>query len=79
MKQEFSPRTLNVLAFAVNGERFAGEERLSRFERLMDESQGLGGDTMVSYSVRGEMRQDAASASLPPPKAIRPSNRQLGR
>jgi uncharacterized protein len=65
MKQEFSPRTLNVLAFAVNGERFAGEERLSRFERLMEESQGLGGETTVSYSVRGEMRQDAAGVDEP--------------
>jgi uncharacterized protein len=65
MKQEFSPRALNVLAFSINAESYAGEERLARFERLMDESQGLGGDAMVNYSVRGEMRQDAAGVDEP--------------
>jgi len=65
MKNDFAPRTLHVAAFAQSGGSHAGEERLARFERLMEESRGLGGETWVSYSVSGEIRQDAAGANEP--------------
>ena len=65
MKNEFAARTLNVAAFAANGESYTGDERLARFGRLMEETRGLGGETLVSYSVRGSERQDAAGQDEP--------------
>lgn len=65
MKNEFPARSLNVEAFANAGESHTGDERLARFARLMDETRGLGGETPVSYQVRGELRQDAAGQDEP--------------
>lgn len=65
MKHEFAPRTLNVAAFAANNDSHTGEEPLARFERLIDETRGLGGETPVSYSVRGTVLQDAAGQDEP--------------
>ena len=65
MKHEFEARTLNVAAFAVNGESHTGDERLARFGRLMEETRGLGGETLVSYSVQGSVQQDAAGQDEP--------------
>lgn len=65
MKHEFAARALNVAAFAQAGDSYVGDERLARFERLMEETRGLGGETLVSYSVQGETRQDAAGHDEP--------------
>jgi uncharacterized protein len=65
MKHEFAARTLNVAAFAQAGESHTGDERLARFDRLMEETRGLGGESLVSYSVRGDIRPDAAGLDEP--------------
>ncbi|MDE2418077.1 MAG: DUF177 domain-containing protein [Burkholderiales bacterium] len=65
MKNEFAARSLNVAAFANAGESHAGDERLARFERLLEETSGLGGETLLSYQVQGELRQDAAGQDEP--------------
>ena len=65
MKHEFEATHLHIAAFAQSQGTHAGEERLSRFERLMEQSQGLGGETFVTYSLQGEMRTDAAGAEEP--------------
>jgi uncharacterized protein len=65
MKHEFAARTLNVAAFAGNNERHTGHERLARFERLMEETQGLGGETPVAYSLQGTVQPDAAGKDEP--------------
>jgi uncharacterized protein len=65
MKHEFEAQHLHIAAFAQSQGTHAGEERLSHFERLMDQSQGLGGETFVTYSVQGEMRADAAGSEEP--------------
>jgi uncharacterized protein len=65
MKQEFAPRTLNVAAFAANNESHTGDERLAQFGRLMEESQGLGGETLVAYSLQGSLQSDAAGKDEP--------------
>lgn len=65
MKHEFEAKHLHVAAFAQSQGTHAGEERLSRFERLMEQSQGLGGETFVTYSVQGSVRADAAGAAEP--------------
>ncbi|MEY2861792.1 MAG: hypothetical protein RL392_2250 [Pseudomonadota bacterium] len=65
MKHEFAARTLNVVAFAANNESHTGDERLAHFGRLMDESQGLGGETLVAYSLQGSFQSDAAGKDEP--------------
>lgn len=65
MKNEFDPRRLNIRVFALEAATLAGEERLARFERLIAESRGVGGETMVSYSAKGEMRADGAGQQEP--------------
>lgn len=55
MKNNLPVKHLNVEAFARGAETLAGEERLARFERLLEETQGLGAETPVSYQVRGEI------------------------
>jgi uncharacterized protein len=65
MKHVFDAQHLHIAAFAKGEGTHAGEERLSRFERLMAQSQGLGGETLVSYSVQGSMQPDASGAEEP--------------
>jgi uncharacterized protein len=65
MKHEFDATQLHIAAFAQGHDAYSGEERLARFGRLMQQSQGLGGETFVSYSVQGEMRLDASGAEEP--------------
>ena len=60
MKHVIDPQHLNIAAFARSEGTHAGEHRLSRFVRLMEQSQGLGGETLVSYSVQGFVRPDAS-------------------
>lgn len=65
MKHEFDAQHLHIAAFAKNQDKRAGEEPLSRFVRLMEQSQGLGGETPVTYSVQGSMQSDAAGVDEP--------------
>jgi uncharacterized protein len=65
MKHEFAARTLNVAAFTQAGDSHIGDERLARFDRLMEETRGLGGETLVSYTVQGDIRPDAAGHDEP--------------
>jgi uncharacterized protein len=62
MKHAFDATHLPIAAFAKGQGTHAGEERLSRFERLMEQSQGLGGETRVSYAVQGRTQVDATGA-----------------
>lgn len=59
MKPE-SPTHLNVKAFAQSAGVMSGHDELSRYERLMQETQSLGGDRMLDWSARGEVRVDEA-------------------
>ena len=65
MKHEFDATHLHISAFSQSGDAHAGEERLSRFERLMEQCRGLGGEKFVTYSLQGEMRSDASGADEP--------------
>lgn len=65
MKHAFDPQHLHITAFAKEQGTHAGELRLSQFSRLLEQSQGLGGETLVHYSVQGSMRADAAGADEP--------------
>jgi uncharacterized protein len=80
MKHDKQPvtaaRHLDLKALALSGGDVAGFEALSKYERLMQETRGLGGDLLVNWAAHGEMRPGAsgqdqvwlsltASASLP--------------
>jgi uncharacterized protein len=56
MSKQYSPKRLDVKAFAEEGGRLAGEEQLRQHERLFAETQGRGADMPVKWSVSGEMR-----------------------
>lgn len=56
MKQEFVAARLDVKAFAQAAGEIAGQDLLSKYERLMSETQGLGADVAVNWSATGELR-----------------------
>jgi uncharacterized protein len=56
MKNIFVAKHLNVEAFASADGRIERDEHLGLFERLMQETQGLGAAGVVSFSADGERR-----------------------
>lgn len=60
MSSEFDPRRLNVQAFAQAGGGLSGHDPLSKYDRLLAETQGLGGDREVRWAARGEQQIDAS-------------------
>lgn len=65
MKNEINPRQLHILQFASAGGHWSGEERLAQFARLMDEVQGVGGESMVGFEIHGEMRTNVRGVEEP--------------
>jgi uncharacterized protein len=65
MKHEFVAQQLPVAAFAHSQGNHAGAEPLSRFERLMEQSQGMGEGHLVTYSVQGSVQPDASGVDEP--------------
>ena len=63
MTQACNPPPLDIQAFAETATRRAGYDVLSNYERLMEETQGLGGDRPVNWAVEGELRTDPLGAS----------------
>ena len=62
MKQESPPTHLDIKAFAQHASNLTGHNLLSKYERLMHETHGLGADLMLNWSARGELRADEAGA-----------------
>jgi uncharacterized protein len=62
MKKDSPPAHLDVKAFAHAAELLGGQDSLLNYERLMDETQGLGAENMLKWSARGELRVDAVGA-----------------
>jgi uncharacterized protein len=56
MSKQFSPRRLDVKAFAEEGAQLSGEEPLRSHERLLAEAQGRGAETPVTWAASGELR-----------------------
>ncbi|HYF41547.1 MAG TPA: YceD family protein [Ramlibacter sp.] len=56
MKKEFIARKLDVKAFAEEGASLAGQGSVSDHGRLMQETEGRGGELPVRWSARGELR-----------------------
>ncbi len=56
MKKEFVADRLDLRAFAQAGDEWVGQDVLQKYERLMQETQGQGGDLAVHWSAQGELR-----------------------
>lgn len=56
MTKEFSPRHLDVKAFAQAQGHLSGHESLLNYERLAHEAQGLHPDLRVDWQARSELR-----------------------
>lgn len=60
MKHAPDPRRLDIASFAKEGARLAGQERLSKFSRLIEQSMGLGSENQVQFQADGRVQADAA-------------------
>lgn len=56
MSKTFSPRRLDVRAFAEENGRLEGQEEVRQHARLMAETQGRGAFSLVHWSATGEIR-----------------------
>jgi uncharacterized protein len=56
MKQETLPTHLDLNAFAQAGGSLSGHDLLSKYPRLMQETQGLGAQHILNWSAQGELR-----------------------
>ncbi len=62
MKNQITPQHLDVKALAQSEGEISGHDTLSKYERLIKETNGLGSDHPLNWSVRGELRTDQAGA-----------------
>ena len=56
MSKEFAAGSLDVKRFAEEGAMLGGDEPLQRYPRLMAEAEGRGGESRVTWSASGELR-----------------------
>ena len=63
MTQDCTPPPRAVQAVAEAAPLRSDCETLSNYERLMQETQGLGGDQAVNWAAQGELRTDSIGAS----------------
>ncbi len=62
MKNDFTTKHLDVKAFARSAGDVTAEDTVGKYERLMEETQGLGAQKPLKWSARGEFRTDLAGA-----------------
>lgn len=60
MTEHQRPPKINVKQVGQSSQPLSGQDVLSNFERLMEETQGLGSRNSVSWSVSGELLPDHA-------------------
>jgi len=60
MKHVQDPRRLDIAAFAKEGGTLAGEERLAKFGRLIEESLGVGAENLLHFEAQGSVKADPA-------------------
>jgi uncharacterized protein len=61
MKQESPPTHLDIKAFALAASTISGHDLLSKYDRLIQETNGLGADRLLNWSARGELQTDEAA------------------
>lgn len=60
MKHLQDPSRLDIATFAKENLTLVGEQRQARFERLTEESKGLGSENLVHFEAQGNVQADAA-------------------
>jgi uncharacterized protein len=65
MTHETHAFRLDVQSFARTAGRAAAGDLLSKYERLMHETKGLGGNELVNWTAQGEMRQAPGGEEQP--------------
>lgn len=63
MKIEFQASQIDVKSLAHSSGVVGGPTALANFDRLMQETQGLGGQRLVPWTARGELQADASGAA----------------
>ena len=56
MTKDYTPDRLDIKAFVQAGAHLQGHDSLLKYERLMQEAQGLRPDLYVDWQARGELR-----------------------
>ena len=56
MKQDSLPLHLDVKTFAHSTGAMSGHDLLSKYERIMEDTRGLGGERSLNWTIRGELR-----------------------
>lgn len=62
MKKETPAPRLDVKSFAQSAGELSGQDLLANYERLMQETAGLGGERPLNWAVQGELTADEAGA-----------------
>nr|WP_315491359.1 YceD family protein [uncultured Rhodoferax sp.] len=62
MKHDYDPQHLNIEAFAKANGSIAASESLARFDRLLEEAHGAGGQNPVRYTAHGMTRPNGAAS-----------------
>lgn len=58
MREQTPPKKLDIAPFAAAATTLSGHNLLLNYERLMHETQGLGGENALKWSARGELKPD---------------------
>lgn len=64
MSEHTSPPRIDVRHWCQESRQITGQTSLSKFERLVQETQGLGAENTVTWSVRGWTVTDASGTSV---------------
>ncbi|MBP6006938.1 MAG: DUF177 domain-containing protein [Rhodoferax sp.] len=64
MSEHASPPRIDVRHWCQESRQIAGQTSLSKFERLIQETKGLGAENTVAWSVRGWTVTDASGTSV---------------
>ncbi|MCF8160026.1 MAG: YceD family protein [Polaromonas sp.] len=59
MTTNLRPPKLDVKHAGQSSQQLAGQDTLSNYERLMEETQGVGGQNVVNWTLRGALQPDA--------------------
>jgi uncharacterized protein len=62
MKNDYDLQHFNVLAFAKADSQWTGDAPLAQFARMMNETEGEGGEAVVQFEAQGTLRTDASGA-----------------
>jgi len=60
MREQTPPKKLDIKSFATSATSLSGQSLLSNFNRLTEETQGLGAENTLKWAAQGELKPDPA-------------------